>query len=168
MAFLDGTLQLSTAQAISATANSTLIYDVTGAGSGNAPAMTYGQGSNGFDIGNGKTVFAEFNVTTAGTGAGTISVAIQAAPDNGSNAPGTYVTLSTSGAFVGTALVAGAQIFLPVPAYELVAPAMGVPRFYRFVYTVSGSATASFTAGILLDPNRGYVGTQYGKSFSVA
>lgn len=167
MAFLDATLLLSNAQAITTTANSTTIYDVTGAGSGNAPTMTFGTGPIGDDIGNGKTVFAEFNVTTAGTGAGTISVAIQAAPDNGSNAPGTYTTLSTSAAFVGTALVAGAQIFLPVPAFALVAPAEGLPRFYRFVYTVSGSATASFTAGILLDPNRGYVGTQYGKGFSV-
>ena len=50
MAYLDGNLQLSVAQAITTTAASTTIFDVTGAGSGNATNMTFGTTNAGVAI----------------------------------------------------------------------------------------------------------------------
>lgn len=171
MAFFDNSLLLSNAQAITTTAASTSLYDVTGAGSGNAPSMIFGLNPStgaaalpGADIGTGDGIVqpvAFFTVTTLGTGAGTVTFAVQAAPDNGSNSPGTYVTLASSGAYVGTTLLKGNQIILPIPPFAQIAPGMGTPRFYRFNYTVSGSATVSVTAGILLNPPAGFVSTQY-------
>ncbi len=169
MAFYDNTLVLSNAQAITTTAASTVIYDVTGAGSGNAPKMTFGTTSNdiGADIGAGQGIEPGvlFTVTTAGTGTGTITASIQAAPDNGSNAPGTYRTLSSTAAYVGTDLDVGDQIWLPIPPYALIEPGMGVPRFYRINYTQTGDGAVSLTAAILMNPPLGYVGTQYGGNF---
>ena len=167
MAFLDNALNLSTAQPITATAASTNVYDVTSAGSGNAPAMTGAQGLNtdiGFDIGTGDGTRPEvqINVTTAGTGAGTITIQLQAAPDNGSYSPGTYSTLYQSTAFVGTSLLLNQVITFPVPE---ILPTEALPRFYRLNYVVAGSATASFTANLLINPGSVRVATQYGKNF---
>lgn len=176
MALTDSTLQLSTAQAISATAASTNIFDVTGAGSGNAPNQSFGNAtSHGLDIGTGdgkETLHAVFLVTTTGTGTGTVTFAVQAAPDNGSNAPGTYTTLASSAAFTGTALVKGNIVDLPVPPYtssaDQIGPGMGLPRFYRFYYTVSGTATVSVSAFITSSPPLGYVSTQIANNFTAA
>src|SRR5579872_6368426 len=114
--FLDTLLQLSNAQAVTTTAASTTIYDVSGAGSGNAPALVWGgaAGTFGADIGLGDGAVrptAVFYVTTTFTagGAATMVIAVQAAPDNGSNSPGTYVTLSETAAIAVASLTAGSQ-----------------------------------------------------------
>lgn len=172
MAFLDNTLLLSNAQAITTTAASTVIYDVTGAGSGNAPAMTFGTSSNdvGADIGVGQGAAEPgvlFTVTTNGTGTGTITFQIQAAP-NSANSPGSYVTLSSSAAFVGTDLDVGDQIWLPIPPFALIEPGMTVPRFYRANYVQTGDGAVSVTAAILMNPPLGYISTQYGGNFVAA
>ena len=170
MAFYDASLQLSTAQAITTTAASTNIYDVTGAGSGNAPNQIFGNSTEyGFDIGAGEgvaTPVARFVVTAAGTGTGTITFQVQAAQDNGSNAPGTYRTLTSSAAYVGTDLDVGDVITLPIPPYALIEPGMGLPRFYRFNYVQTGDGAASVTAGILLNPPSGALITQYANNYS--
>lgn len=169
MAFYDLPLLLSSAQAITTTAASTTIYDVTGAGSGTAPSMTFGNGNKGFDIAGGINSsvrpVALFTIITTGTGAGTITFQVKAAPDNGSNAPGTYVVVGSSDAYVGTALIAGDTIAIPITPYNQIAPAMGVPRFYEFNYVVSGSATATVTAYIGIGVPNGYEITQYGNNF---
>lgn len=177
MAFYDAPLQLSTAQAIVASAASTLIYDTTGAGSGNAPAMVFGQGATGapllggFDIGGGMGASqpkAVFDITTTGTGAGTVAFGVEAAVDNGSNAPGTYVRLATSGAIVGTSLIAGDKIILPIPSEVIKAAGELKPRFYRFFYDVTGAATVSATATIQINPEMGLIGNIYGNNFVAA
>lgn len=165
--FLDNLVQLSSAQAIGAvTTNvaSTSIYDVTGAGSGNAPNMIGGVTSSGaaligFDIGTGDgfaipEVF--WNVTTAFSTAGaTLQVKLQAAPDNGSNAPGAWTDIYASKAFSGSELTAGYNNQFQIPP---VPSDFGEtqPRFYRAVYV---TGTASFTAGavsanIVLNPSQ--------------
>lgn len=159
MAYFDSLTQFSTAQAITTTADATNVYDTTGAGAGTAPTMVGGGGLNtalGFDIGAGDgmavpELFAV--VTTAGTGAGTITLTLSAAPDNGSYSAGTYTTLASTAAFVGTALTAGRAIKLAVPPFPQLnsTGAFVIPRFYKLTYTVSGSATASFTAGLMLN-----------------
>lgn len=158
MAYYDSATFLSTAQAITTTADST-IYDTTGAGSGNAPTMIGAQGLNtalGFDIGAGDGIAvpeALWTVTTAGTGAGTVTFSVSAAPDNGSYSPGTYQVLASTQAFVGTSLKLGQTIKLPIPPFPQTnsTGATIVPRFYKFTYTVASSATVSVSGGILLN-----------------
>lgn len=172
MAFYDSTLLLSNAQAITTSAASTVIYDVTGAGSGVAPSMTFGTNTTtyGFDIGSGdgsSVPVAVFTVTTTGTGTGTVAFGIEAAP-NSSNSPGTYRRLATSAAYVGTALLAGNQIIIPIPPYAQIAPGEGLPRFYRFYYDQTGNGAVSVTGAILINPPEGYVSTQYASNFTAA
>jgi hypothetical protein len=171
MAFYDAPLLLSSAQAISSSTTSTTIYDVTGAGSGNAPSMTFGNAAataKGFDIGNGDGLArptANFTVTTAGsTSGGSVKFAVQAAPDNGSNAPGTYVTLSEA-TYTAAALQVGDTINLPVPPYAPLGPGLGVPRFYQFAYTTTG-ATVAVSAYIGINVPTGYSGTQYSNNYT--
>ena len=177
MAFIDSTLELSTAQAITTTAASTLIYDVTGAGSGNVPNMVFGQNGTGgallggFDIGGGMGANqpkAVFQVTTTGTGAGTVSFQVQAAVDNGSGSPGTYVTLASSGAYVGTTLLSGNTIILPIPPEMIAQSGELKPRFYQLNYVVSGSATVSVNGSIQINPEMGLLGNVYGNNFVAA
>jgi len=168
MAFYDAPLVLSSAQAITTSAASTVIYDVTGAGSGNAPSMSFGNGDKGFDIGAGDSASrptAYWTVTTAGTGTGTVAFGVQAAEDNGSNAPGTYVTLAQTEAFVGTALDVGEVITLPIPPASTITPNF-VPRFYRFYYTQTGDGAVSTTGIILLNPPSVGATTIYGNNFT--
>ena len=147
---------LSVAQAITTSAASTNIFDVTGAGSGNAPTMLGNSGlatNLGTDLGLGQNMAHPgilFTVTTAGTGTGTVDFEIQAAPDNGSYSPGTYVVLSRSGTYVGTALTSTFQLYLPIP--PIPSNFTGLPRFYQAYYTVSGTATVSVTASLLMNP----------------
>lgn len=153
---------LSLAQAITASAASTNIFDVTGAGSGNTPNMIGNAGlatNLGTDLGQGQNNAHPgvlFVVTTTGTGAGTIAFGIEAAPDNGSFSPGTYTRLTTSGAQAGTVYTAGAtstngtQIYLPLPPIPTFFT--GLPRFYRAFYDVTSTATVSVTATFLMNP----------------
>ena len=146
--FFDNSLYFSQAQAITATANSTSIYDVTGAGSGNAPSLSFGNASTfGDDMGIGDGVAIPYLIVNIGTAfatanSGTLQVSLQEAPDNGSNAPGTYTTIYSSAVFAASALTANTQLLMvqvpPRPA------GTALPRFYRVVYTV---ATGSFSAG---------------------
>ncbi len=173
MAYFDSLTQFSTAQAITTTADATNVYDVCGVGAGTAPTMIGPNGVNtamGVDIGAGDGAAVPdlfITVTTAGTGAGTISYTLSAAPDNGSYSAGTYVVLYTSDAFVGTALKAGRTFKVAVPPYPQLnsTGVTAIPRFYKLTYTVSGSATASFTAGIILNAPDIRTPVIYGNNF---
>jgi len=165
--FLDSLVQLSTAQAVTATAASTNIYDVTGAGSGNAPNMTGGMTASGatligFDIGAGDGIaipelFWNVNTTFTAGGAATMTIQLQAAPDNGSNAPGTYVTIVQTGAIPVANLTAGTSGQFQIPE---ISPDMGfgeaMPRFYRVNYLIAtGPMTAgTITTNIVLNPSQ--------------
>ena len=173
MSYLDGPLQLSVAQSITTSAASTTAYDVTGAGSGNATNMTFGMDNSGnpllpgTDIGAGLDQrVVEFDITTTGTGTGTITFSLQAAPDNGSNAAGSYVTIVSSAAYVGTTLIAGDKIILPIPpAGQIEATGELKPRFYQAYYTQTGNGAVSVTASLLINPDTSQVGNIYGSNF---
>lgn len=172
--FADATLTfnsaLGTPQAISATAASAGLVDVTGAGSGNAPSMIGGypqvNTAMGLDMGIGDgeaTPWVVITVATAGTGAGTVTFELQAAPDNGSYSPGSYTTIFQTQAYTGTALTAGTVIAFPVPPYSLSGTAE--PRFYRIDYVVSGSATVSVLANIVLNAPSSLKGIQFSNNY---
>lgn len=157
-----------TATAISSTGTSALV-DITGAGSGNAPAMIGGFPATntaiGSDIGSGDgqaIPYLYITVTTAGTGSGTIQFYLQAAPDNGSYAPGTYSVLINTAAFVGASLTLGRVLRYQVPPFTGTgAP----PRFYNLGWTVSGTAGVSVLANIVLNPPSLALVGQYPENF---
>lgn len=153
---------LSLAQAITTSAASTNIFDVTGAGATNNPNMIGNAGlatNLGTDLGQGQNNAHPgvlFVVTTTGTGTGTVAFGIDAAPDNGSFSPGTYTRLTTSSAQVGTVYVAGTtstngtQVYLPLPPIPTFFT--GLPRFYRAFYDQTGNGAVSVTATFLMNP----------------
>lgn len=147
--------------AITATADGTTVIDITGAGSGNAPAMINGFPATntaiGEDYGAGDGVvrpIALVIVNTTGTGSGTVTISVSAAPDDGSYGQGTYYTLFQSDAYVGTNLKAGTVLSFPLPPIpEGLTTAKALPRFYKITYTVSGTVGAvKFVSGLALNP----------------
>jgi hypothetical protein len=139
---LDAFQQFSNAQAITTgAAASTNVLDYGGPA---IPVLANLQGARDMGIGDDPALKLMVDVTTTFTsnGAGTLTVAIQGAPDNGSGAPGSYTTWWTSPAYALATLNAGSRLFnmdFPRPP-----DGVGIPRFVRLLYTV---ATADFTAG---------------------
>lgn len=175
--FLDNKLTFNsavgTAQAITTTADSSGIIDITGAGSGSAPAMINGFPATntaiGEDYGAGDGVaipHVYVNVTTAGVGAGTVTISVKAAPDDGSYGQGTYTTLVSTPALVFSTLAAGTIIDIPLPPtrYTL---GEALPRFYKLTYTVSGSTGVSVLANLVLNPQESLLGGQYNNNYIV-
>jgi hypothetical protein len=180
--FVDNSLSFngswSTPQAITTTADGSSIIDITGAGSGNAPAMINGfpnlNTSIGEDYGNGDGLAVPYfylAVTTAGTTANTLSISLKAAPDNGSYGQGTYETLYTSAPFAGTALLKGVGLIVPLPPIPNWASPTGIgavlPRFYKVTYTCSAGLTVSVVSGLVLNPVSSLLGIQYPENFTV-
>lgn len=158
--FLDSLVTFSSAQSLVTTATTTLVssttYDVTSAGVGTAPSMIGGVNAStgaaqviGFDIGTGDG-FAipevEWSVPTAATPSGaTMQIKLQAAADNGSNVPGTWVDIYASKAFVASDLVANTINSFQVPPVPATF-GTNAPRFYRLAYVIG---TATYTAGTI-------------------
>lgn len=161
--------QFSNAQTVTATADSTNIFDVTGAGVGNAPAMIGTDGLNtkmGVDIGAGDGQAipeVQIVITTSTTVTGTLTVSLKAAPDSGTYTEGTYVVLYSSAAFTGTQLAKNAVITFQVPP---IPPALALPRFYKLTYTVSASISVILSANLLLNPPLVRDATLYGNNFT--
>ena len=173
--FLDNKLTFNTAvgspQTVSATADSAGIIDITGAGSGNAPAMINGfpalNTAIGSDYGSGDGVAIPhvlLSVPVAGTGTGTVTISVQAAPDDGSYGQGSYTTLVSTPALVGTTFVKGTVIDIPLPPIR-VTQGEALPRFYKLVYTVGGTASVQFNANLALNPAQVAVAGQYANNF---
>lgn len=175
--FLDNSLSFNggwstPTAAITSTVDGTTIVDVTGAGSGNAPAMINGfpatNTSIGYDIGagDGEAIpYLYVAVTTTGTGAGTVTFSVSAAPDDGSYGQGAYTTLYTSKTFVGTTLVAGRYLLVPIPP-TLWTFGEALPRFYKITYTVASTVGAvKFLSGIVLNPQSSSLLGQYNSNF---
>lgn len=118
---------------------STNIIDLHMAG---IPVLAANQGARDIGIGDDPAMKLCVQVDTAFASAGstgTIQVAVQGAPDNGSGAPGSYVTMATGPLYtvpgVGTRLL---DIDMPRPKDG------NLPRFIRLLYTV---ATQTMTDG---------------------
>ena len=182
MSFMDNSLSFSTSwsspQTVTTTAFSTNIIDVTGAGVGNAPTMISAfPASNtavGFDIGAGDGVaipylYITVPATTGGTQTGTVTISLSAAPDSGTYTEGTYTVLLTLPAITGTNLnsALGHYIIVPVPPTQFAWSAELPPRFYRLTYTVSGTQSTKFLAGLMLNPPSSLLFGQYANNYAV-
>lgn len=109
------------------------------------PSLAANQGARDMGIGDKPAMKLLVQVTTAFASAGstgTISAAFQGAPDNGSDAPGSYVTYVTGPALVIPAV--GAYLL----DIDWPRPPSGTtfPRYVRLLYTV---AVQTMTAGKL-------------------
>lgn len=146
---LDALLQFDNAASVAIAAGTQASTNVIDFGLGTSanpaiPSNANGGGARDMGIGDDPALKLLVQVSTTFTsgGAGTLSVAIQGAPDNGSGAPGSYTTWWTSPTYALATLVAGARLLnmdFPRP------PAgVAVPRFVRLLYTVG---TATMTAG---------------------
>lgn len=164
MAILDNSLVFSNFQAVTATAVSVSpttggAIDLAGVGSGNAPKLVFGNATTfGQDlgIGPGQEIPRVYGVTGTGTPAGatSLNVQFQGAPDNGSNAPGTYLTYIETGAVVLANIKASSRLFsfdwpLRTAGTAATSP---LPRFVQLNYVVAGSNFTGLTifAGITL------------------
>ena len=122
---------------------STNVIDLHGAGL--IPVLANLQGARDMGVGDNPALKINCQVVVAFTsgGAGTLSVSLQGAPDNGSGAPGSYTTWFVSPVYaLATVAVIGANLLpmdMPRPPAGI-----GMPRFVRLLYTV---ATATMTAG---------------------
>lgn len=175
--FLDAALILSNAQAITSTAVSTNIYDVTGAGSGVVPNLIWGTTSVfGSDegVGEGKNrpniIFSAPVAFVSGGGA-TLQISIQAAIDSGTGGvPGTYYDLWSTDALTVAQLAALATfpVYVPLPPItpNFQITAGGLPRFYRINYTVGTStfSAGKMTAAICMTPPT-FAGAQLPSNF---
>lgn len=182
--FLDNSLcfntsgSWATAQAVTVTADGGTVVDVTGAGSGNSPAMINGFPATntniGVDYGAGDGVAIPYLfmvVTVAGTTSNTLQVSLKAAPDNGSYGQGSYYTLYTSDLFTGSKLLKGTGLIVPVPPVpnwasgKTTGIADVLPRFYKVTYTCSGSLTVTVSTGLVINPPQSLLGIQYPENF---
>lgn len=142
---LDALQQFDTAASLAIAAGtqaSTNVLDY-GIASG-IPSSANGGGARDMGIGDDPALklLVQVNTTFTSGGAGTLSVAIQGAPDNGSGAPGAFTTWWVSPAYALATLNAGSRLLdmdFPRPP-----DGVAVPRFVRLLYTV-GAAT--MTAG---------------------
>jgi hypothetical protein len=141
---LDALLQFSTADNLAIAVGTQASVNVIDLHMAGIPVLANLQGARDIGIGDDPALKLLVQVSTTFTsgGAGTLSVALQGAPDNGSGLAGTFVTWWLSPAYALATLVQGARLYdmdMPRP------PAgVSIPRFLRLLYTVAG---ATMTAG---------------------
>lgn len=117
------------------------------------PVLANGQGARDVGIGDDpamKILVQVLNTFTSG-GAGTLSVSLQGAPDNGAGQPGAFVNWYTSAVYALATLNGGSRLL----QMDMPRPPDGVamPRFLKLVYTIAGATmtAGTVTAGLVLD-----------------
>lgn len=108
------------------------------------PGAAAGGGARDMGIGDDPALklLVQVGTTFTSGGAGTLSVSIQGAADNGAGAPGAFTTWWTSPAYALATLNAGSRLMdmdFPRPP-----DGVAMPRYVRLLYTVAG---ATMTAG---------------------
>jgi hypothetical protein len=126
---------------ITATGPSTNIIDLHLATGSGIPLLAAGQGARDIGIGDDPAMKLLVEVVTPFTTITSLSVALQGAPDNGSGAPGTFVTWWISPAYALATLTQGARLM----DMDMPRPPDGVsePRFLQLNYTIVGAVAAS-------------------------
>lgn len=142
---LDGLLQFDSAVSLAIAAGTQVSTNVIDLGiTSGIPTSANGGGARDIGIGDDPAMKLLVIVTTTFTsgGAGTLSVTLQGAIDNGAGAPAAFSSWYTSPVYALATLNAGSQLLnmdMPRPP-----DGIAVPRFLRLSYAV---ATATMTAG---------------------
>lgn len=150
LAFVPAGSPLSLVGSAGTSIASTNTIDLAGVGAGNAPPLIWGNTTSFGQASIGIGGFRPELSVTIGTACTTsnsctLNTALQAAPDNGSNQPGTWQTLDESGPLTAAQLTAGQVIFRSpwLPPF----PMNLRPRFLRLYFQVP--ASENFTAGTI-------------------
>lgn len=150
---LDGYLQFTASSAnggdlpTTGTQTSTNVLDL-GITSGLPISAVNGGGARDIGIGDDPAMKLLVQVLTAFAGGTSLAVALQGAPDAGSNAPGSWTTMTTGAVVVEASLIAGARLLdqdMPRPI-----PGQAIPRFLRLSYITVGTHTAGAIQGFLV------------------
>lgn len=155
---LDRLLTFSQAQSLAIAVGSAPSTDVVDFGLGTAaapaiPTNAQGGGRRDMGIGDNPALKLLVQILTAATsgGAGTLQITVQGAPDDGTGAPGAYVSWWSSPVYALATLAAGARLL----EMDFPRPPAGVPvpRFVRLLYTVGSNDLTGGTidARIVLD-----------------
>lgn len=175
--FLDNSLAFQTggwggsAQALTTTADGSQIVDITGAGSGSAPAMfnkfPLSNTAIGEDYGTGDGVAIPYIYVTfvsAGASSETITITVSSAPDNGSYSPGSYTVINTFAPITESTIDDG-DYLMQALAPTKIAFGQALPRFYKITYTASGAITTSVRSGIMLNPPSSLLSGKYANNY---
>jgi hypothetical protein len=131
------TLGANTDRPTTGTQTSSNILDLHMAG---IPVLANLQGARDMGIGDDPAIKILAIITTT-FGAGTsLQLTLQGAPDNGSGAPGSFVSWWSSPVYTEAQLVGGATLFnmdMPRPP-----AAVSIPRFLQFQYISVGTHTS--------------------------
>jgi hypothetical protein len=163
MAFIDQNLVFSDGQAVTATAASTNIVDLSG-----GTLFSPNQTRFGEDIGIGAGVAVPKLLITPGVAfvsAGGATMVIQA---QGSTDSTTWVTYAESKAYTAAQMAAGARL-LPID-WPVRGPTDPMPRYIRINYTVAVSTFSAgtlFAALVLSRDDASNDADQYGSGYSV-
>lgn len=121
------------------------------------PTSANGGGARDLGIGDDPAIKVSILVTVAFTGGTSLQPQLQGAPDNGSGAPGTYVTMWTGQGALEANLIAGCQlgnIDIPRPVWLQVNP-----RFLQMNFISVGTHTAGqVEAQLVLDRDDQIIG----------
>lgn len=107
-----------------------------------------GGGARDIGIGDDPAMKILVQVLTAFVGGTSLIVALQGAPDAGSNTPGTYTTMTTGATVLLASLIVGTRLLdqdMPRPV-----AGQALPRYLRLQYTNSGTFTAGAIQGFLV------------------
>jgi hypothetical protein len=129
------------------TQNSTNVIDL-GVVSGIPASAVNGGGPRDIGIGDDPAMKILVQVIVAFASGTNIAVALQGAPDAGSNTPGTYTTMTTGATVTEANIIVGTRLLdqdMPRPV-----PGQALPRYLRLSYINSGTHTAGAIIGALV------------------
>jgi hypothetical protein len=148
----DGATDGAPGTAFTGSQTSSAILDI-GVGTSSAPALppdSSGGGYRDLGIGDDPAMKLFVQVITAFTGGTSFQINLQGAPDNGSGAPGSFVTWWGTPVYTEAQLVAGARLW----DIDFPRPPAGVAqaRFFQLAYTSVGThTTGSISGNVVLD-----------------
>jgi hypothetical protein len=149
---LDGYLQFSAGNGVgdfptTGTQTSTNVIDLGITGGLPASAVN-GGGARDIGIGDDPAMKLLVQVITVFAGGTSLAVALQGAPDAGSNTPGTYTTMTTGFAVLLANLIVGTRLLdqdMPRPI-----AGQAIPRYLRLSYINTGTFTGGAIQGFLV------------------
>lgn len=125
-----------------------------------------GQIGNARDMGVGMDLQLLVLSNRLFAGGTSVQISVQGAPDNGSGGQGTYVIYAQTPAITLAQLNASPGLLFPINLPRPPYGGLGLPRFYKLVYTVVGTFTAGAVLSYLVLNREDHI--QYPSALNVA